>query len=237
VSVLVLVPARNEARSLPGVVRRLREALPGATILVLDDASTDGTASLLPGLGVEWLRLCEHAGIGGAIRAGLRYAARRGYTAVVRVDGDGQHPPDQVDRLLAPLRAGTADAVTGSRYLHGVGYRTPGWRRAVQRVLAAWVGAAARRRITDPTSGFWAFGPRAVRMLADHHPTGYPEPELLLLLAHNGLRVEEVPIEMQPRTTGRTSLTAGRLGPVAARTVLALLIVPLRKTVLDARVE
>jgi len=231
--VLVLVPARDEARSLPGLVHVLRAEQPGAGILVVDDASTDATRQLLPGLGVEWLTLCAHTGVGGTIRAGLRYALRRGYDVVVRVDGDGQHPADQIERVLAPIRAGQVDAVVGSRYRQGSGYRAPGWRRAAQRVLAAWVSAAIRQRITDPTSGFWAFGPRAVRLLASHHPTGYPEPELLLLLAHNGLRVSEVPIEMRRRLAGRSSLTAARVGAIAGRTALALLILPLRRTVPD----
>ncbi len=229
----MLVPARDEARSLPGLVHVLRAEQPGAGILVVDDASTDATRQLLPGLGVEWLTLCAHTGVGGTIRAGLRYALRRGYDVVVRVDGDGQHPADQIERVLAPIRAGQVDAVVGSRYRQGSGYRAPGWRRAAQRVLAAWVSAAIRQRITDPTSGFWAFGPRAVRLLASHHPTGYPEPELLLLLAHNGLRVSEVPIEMRRRLAGRSSLTAGRVGAIAGRTALALLILPLRGTVAD----
>jgi len=237
VNVLVVVPARDEARNLPDVVRLLRAAQPDAGILVVDDASTDATPQLLPALGVEWLGLCEHTGIGGAIRAGLRYAVRRGYQAVVRVDGDGQHPADRIEAILAPIRSGEADAVIGSRYRQAAGYRTPGWRRAAQHVLAAWVSAATGWRITDPTSGFWAFGPRAVRLLAAHHPTGYPEPELLLLLAHNGLRVAEVPIEMRRRMTGRSSLTAGRLGLIAARTAVALLILPLRRTETDGAVE
>ena len=232
--VLVLVPARDEACSLPEVVRLLRAALPEASILVVDDASTDGTHNLLPALGVDWLRMCVHTGIGGAVRVGLKYALQRGYDAVVRVDGDGQHPADQVGRVLAPVLAGEGDAVIGSRYRQVAGYRAPGWRRAAQHGVAAWVSAATGWRVSDPTSGFWAFGPRAVRFLAEHHPAGYPEPELLLLLSHNRLRVVEVPIEMRARTTGSTSLTPARLGLVAARTALALLVLPLTRRVADA---
>ncbi len=229
----MLVPARNEARSLPHLVQVLRAELADAGILVVDDASTDTTRQLLSELGVEWLTLCEHTGVGGAIRAGLRYALAQGYDAVVRVDGDGQHPADQIEQVLAPIRDGHADAVVGSRYRQPSGYRAPGWRRVAQRALAAWVSAAIGQRITDPTSGFWAFGPRALRLLAFHHPTGYPEPELLLLLAHNGLRVSEVAIEMRQRLAGRSSLTAARVGAIAGRTALALLILPLRRTVPD----
>ena len=90
------------------------------------------------------------------------------------------------------------------------------------------IGGVAGQPATDPTSGFWAFGPRAVRLLAGHYPTGYSEPELRLFLARNGLRVVEVPVRMRPRQGGRTSLTLARTGHALARTILALVVVPLR---------
>ena len=95
-------------------------------------------------------------------------------------------------------------------------------------MVSAWVSAASGVRVTDATSGFWAFGARAIRLLADEHPPGYPEPELLLLLARNGLRVAEVPIRMNQRVAGQTSLTASRLGLACAITALALLVTPWR---------
>jgi hypothetical protein len=102
-------------------------------------------------------------------------------------------------------------------------------------MLAAGLSLVTRRRITDPTSGFWVFGPRALRMLARHYPAGYSEPELVLLLHRNGLRMQEVPIRMRPRLAGRTSLTATRALAALARTVLAMLVVPFRQAVEDAR--
>jgi hypothetical protein len=86
-------------------------------------------------------------------------------------------------------------------------------------------------RVTDPTSGFCAIGPRALRLLADHHPTGYPEPELRLFLSHNGLRAIEVPVISRPRLSGRTSLTVGRIAIASARVVIAMMVVPLRRPV------
>jgi glycosyltransferase involved in cell wall biosynthesis len=230
VKVLALIPARNEAGSLPAVIAALRADRPDIDVLVIDDESADATRRIPAALGVEHLRLCEHLGVGGAIRAGLRYARRRGFDVVVRVDGDGQHPVGEIGSLLLPIAAGRADAVVGSRFGDPTGYQTPpGLRRMGQRAVAAWVSAASGVRVTDATSGFWAFGARAIRLLAEEHPPGYPEPELLLLLARSGLNVVEVPIRMNQRLAGQTSLTAGRLGLACAITALALLVTPLRQ--------
>jgi glycosyltransferase involved in cell wall biosynthesis len=237
VKVLALVPARNEADSLPAVVRALRVDQPGIDILVVDDASDDATWEILPALGVEWLRLTEHLGVGSAIRAGLRYASHSGYGVVVRTDGDGQHPASEIQGLLAPILSGEADAVVGSRYSDASARRAPGFRRSAQHLAAAWLSLTTGLRVTDPTSGFWAFGPRAIRLLASRHPTGYPEPELLMLLAQTGLRVAEVPTRMNARIAGQTSLTPSRLGSAYVSTGLSLLISPLRRSAREASGE
>jgi glycosyltransferase involved in cell wall biosynthesis len=218
---VVLIPVHNEAASLPALVSELRDDLPGIDILVVDDRSSDATPETLRRLDVAWLRLPVRLGIGGAMRAGLRYAASAGHELVVRVDGDGQHVPASIPRLLAPVLAATADAVQGTRYAEPDGYRATGARRAAQRALAAALSGLTGRRVSDPTSGFWAFGPRAVRVLARHHPTGYPEPELILLLHHHALHVAEVPVAMRARTAGRTSLTTARAAHALARLALA----------------
>lgn len=225
---LVVVPAYNEAATLAAVVAETREALDDATIVVVDDASTDDTPALLPALGVRWVALPARVGTGAAVRTGLRYGVERGFTTAVRLDGDGQHRPADIPRLLAPVALGAADAVQGTRYGGSHGYRSHGVRRAGQRVLGRALSIAVGRQVTDPTSGFWVFGPRAMPLLARHHPSGYPEPELLLLLHAHALRVTEVGVQMRPRVAGRTSLTAPRLGVALARVVLATALAPLR---------
>jgi glycosyltransferase involved in cell wall biosynthesis len=228
-SVLAIVPAFNEADNLSRVVDDLRRGVPGCDILIVNDGSTDDTPSLLPDLGVAWLTLSQRVGVGGAVRAGIRYAANGEYDYVVRVDGDGQHRACDIPRLLEPVLNGRVDAAIGSRFLGRPARR--GMRRLSQAVLARCLSLLTGRRVTDPTSGFWLFGPKAVRLLARHHPTGYAEPELALLLSRNGLRVTEVPIRMRPRYRGRTSLTMSRAGLALARTLLAIVVVPLRRTV------
>lgn len=226
--VLALIPAYNEAASLPRVVSELRERWPALPILVVDDASSDETPALLPGLGVRWLHLPVHLGLGGALRAGLRYARSLGVDLVVRVDGDGQHEAGEIERLLEPIRRGEADAVQGSRYLDADGHPEAGPRRSAQRALGTLMARVTGQPVTDPTSGSWALGPRAVRLLGEYHPTGYPEPELRLFLARNRLRVTEVAVRMRARLAGRSSLTAPRAGLALARVALALVVVPLR---------
>jgi glycosyltransferase involved in cell wall biosynthesis len=226
-SVLVLIPAHNEAASIPFVIEELRTCRPDVDILVIDDGSTDGTGACLRALGVRALEFPERLGVGSAMRAGLRYAARLGYDIVVRIDGDGQHRVQEIGRLLGPIERGEADVVLGSRY-SGLPVRGGGRVRVVQRVLAACLSAMTGQRITDPTSGFCVLGPNAVSLLAEHHPTGYSEPELRLFLKRNALRTIEVPVHGRSRRAGRTSLTAGRVAGAAARALLAMIVVPFR---------
>jgi glycosyltransferase involved in cell wall biosynthesis len=224
---LVLIPAHNEAASLPSVVRELREIVPDAELLIVDDGSIDGTWRLAESLDIRWLRLHERVGVGGAVRAGLRYAAKLGYKIVVRVDGDGQHHPEAIESLVAPLLTGYADIILGSRFTPGTGDRAG----IVRRLLAACLSMLTGRSVTDPTSGFCAFGARAIEMLCEHHPTGYAEAELLLFSSRNGLRAEEVPVRIRKRVAGSTTLTPGRRLTASARIALAMVVVPLRNVI------
>ena len=183
------------------------------------------------GSGCDGCELPDRLGIGSAMRAGLRYALRQGYDMVIRIDGDGQHRADDIDALL--------DGRLGQPRRHRDRHRdiTSGGATRKPRVISALANLLSTltgRRVTDPTSGFYALGPRAMRMLAEHHPTGYPEPELRLFLRRNALSVVEVGVRPRSRLTGRTSLTTGRLATAAARVALAMVIVPLRRRVREA---
>jgi glycosyltransferase involved in cell wall biosynthesis len=235
VSILVIVPAHNEADSLPAVVANLRQHRGDAQILIVDDGSTDETAAVVERLRVHWLRLGSWIGVGGAMRAGFRYAVEHGFDTVVRLDGDGQHDARSVDALLAPIAQGATDVVRGSRYLGEATYHAVGFRRVAQRVVARLLSSVTGETVTDPTSGFWAFGPRAIHLLARHHPRGYPEPELLLLLHKNGLKTIEMPVHMRGRLAGRTTLRGMRTALATAHVLLALLVVPLRPVVERSR--
>ena len=230
--VIALIPAHNEAANLESVILDVARRRPDLDQLVIDDGSTDGTGAVLERLGANSMQFPERMGIGSAMRAGLRYAFRLGFDVAVRLDGDGQHDARDIDALLAPIWAGRADVVLGSRYARAGGGGHSGFaNRLFRPPLATCLSALTGRRVTDPTSGFCAFGPAAVRLLGEHHPDGYAEPELRLFLSRNGLTVVEVPVRSRSRLSGRTSLTASRVAAAAARVLLAMLIVPLRAAV------
>jgi glycosyltransferase involved in cell wall biosynthesis len=234
VRILILIPAFNEAATLPALVTEIRSDAPAHEILIVDDGSDDETRALLPTLGVRWIRLPERRGPGAAVRVGLRYAQQRGFDAVVRLDGDGQHPARLLPALVEPLLDYRADVVIGSRFTHPRrSPSTPRARRAIQRCLGAVLTVLTQRPVTDPTSGLWAFGPHALAVLAEHHPSGYPEPELRLFLSRNRLRAVEIPVTMRERPAGQTSLTVRRTSAAMARLIIHLLVVPLRTAVRD----
>lgn len=226
---LVVIPAYNEAANLPAVVCEIRARHPRLAIAVVDDGSTDGTREVMARLNVRRLHLPYRMGVGAAVRVGLRYALRNDFAVVVRLDGDGQHRAEDIDGLLEPLRQGRADVVLGTRR-EADAVQTPA-ARLFRRLLAFCLTRLTGRPVTDPTCGFCALGPGAIRLLAEHHPAGYPEPELRLLLSRTVLTTVEVPVASRSRLSGNTSLTPPRLVVAAARVALAMCVEPLRRTV------
>jgi glycosyltransferase involved in cell wall biosynthesis len=223
--VLVIVPARNEAGCIAGVLTDLHEHCPDCDVIVINDASTDATADIARAAGVGVVDLCFNLGIGGAVQAGFKYAVEHGYRIALQFDGDGQHAAQQVASLVAPVRAGDCEMAIGSRFMNGGDvYDGSGYRRAGTRALSWLCSRITGQRITDATSGFRAFGPRALRYLAAYYPSDYPEPEAVVLLSRRGLVIQEVPVQMRPRTTGHSSISGARTVYYMAKVSLSLLL-------------
>lgn len=197
------------------VITAVRGCL-SADVLVVDDGSTDRTAPIARARGAHVLQHPFNLGVGAALRSGFRFAAERGYGAVVQVDADGQHDPSEAARLLARLDAEQLDLVVGSRFASG--YRVGIGRRLVMRLLSREVSRRLGVRISDTTSGFRAFGPRTIDRFARAYPSAYLSDtvEALLLAGDWDLKVAEEPVVMHPRAGGRPSS-----GPV--KSVLYLL--------------
>jgi len=222
--VLVIVPAHNEAEALPDVLDQLRRHAPGYDVVVINDGSSDGTARVAREAGVPVLDMCFNLGIGGAVQAGFKYAIEHGYAIAVQMDADGQHVADQIERIVAPVRAGECELCIGSRFLEETGYDGSFWRRLGTRYLSRVSSIVTGQRITDATSGFRAVGPRALRYLAWHYPSDYPEPESIVLLSRHGLPIREVSVRMQPRQAGTSSISGLATFYYMAKVSLSLLL-------------
>ena len=227
---LVIIPALNEEASLARVITNIKAALPWADVLVINDGSLDGTARVAEAAGARVVTLPYNLGIGAAMQTGFIFARDHGYDFAVQVDGDGQHDPHEMDLILNPVLAGEADVAAGSRYIEDRGYITPWLRRVGIVVLAILISLLVRRRVTDPTSGFRASNRRAIEYCARHYPSDYPEPESVVEFARAGLRLREVPVTMNPRYGGQSSITPFRSFYYMVKVILAIFIDLLRYT-------
>ena len=221
---LVIVPALNEEHSLATVIGEIRSVDPHFEVLVVDDGSADGTPRVAAASGAIVVKLPYNIGIGGAVQTGYKYALERGFDLAVQVDGDGQHDPREIPRLLEPLLDDRADMVVGSRFAPGGGYRGTPLRRVGIHIFAAVVSLMVRARVTDTTSGFRAVNRKAIRLFALDYPPDYPEVEATVLLVRHKLRMLEVPVQMRVRETGASSITALRSVYYMIKVLLALFI-------------
>jgi glycosyltransferase involved in cell wall biosynthesis len=228
---IAIVPAFNEAQNIGRVVDELRAFDGGFDVVVVSDGSTDATADVARAHGAHVVRLPFNLGIGGAVQTGFRYAWENGYELAVRCDGDGQHDPSELPKVLAPVVAGEADIVVGSRFTGDEGYRSSAVRRVGIRILASVVSLIARQRVTDTTSGFQALNRKALALFAADYPHDYPEVEGMVMTIKHRLRLREVPVRMREREHGRSSITAVRSIYYMAKVLLALFVGLFRRSV------
>ncbi len=204
---LIIVPAFNEEGAISSVVREIRHTLPGAPVLVIDDCSTDGTRDRAHAAGAGVLALPHHLGLGGCVQAGYMLAFELGYQYVIRVDGDGQHDPADIPRILEALRSSGCQMVIGSRF-----YQQKTGHTSIIRTLGILLFRAVLRPILgkpvrDPTSGFVGVNRQALEVFTKSFPLEYPEIETLVVLQRKRFRFQEIACQMRRRQAGRSSIT------------------------------
>jgi glycosyltransferase involved in cell wall biosynthesis len=228
---IAIVPAYNEERNVARVIDELRAFDPGLDIVVVSDGSHDRTAAVAAERGAHVVALPFNLGIGGAVQTGFKYAHEHGYELVVRCDGDGQHIPAELPKVLEPVLSGEADIAVGSRFAGGEGYQSSATRRVGIRLLALIVSAIAKQRVTDTTSGFQALNRKALDLFAADYPHDYPEVEGIVMLIKHQLRLREVPVSMREREHGQSSITALRSIYYMAKVLVALFVGLFRRNV------
>jgi len=229
---LAIVPAYREEGAIGGVVAEIRAFDPGLDVVVVDDGSPDGTGAAARAAGAVVLRLPFNLGIGGAVQTGFKYALEHGYELAVRLDGDGQHDPTELPKLTAPVLAGEADIVVGSRFAdRRDAYRPPLARRLGIGLFARVVSLLVRQRVTDTTSGFQALNRQGIALFAADYPHDYPEVEATVMVVRHRLRLLEVPVRMREREHGSSSITALRSAYYVVKVLLALFVGLFRRRV------
>jgi glycosyltransferase involved in cell wall biosynthesis len=225
---LIIIPALNEEASIARVIQTVRQHAPSADVLVVNDGSADDTGAIAAAAGAYVLHLPYNVGIGASVQTGFQFADLQGYEVVIRNDGDGQHAPECIPTMLAALQGSDADVVIGSRWLEDRGYVGTPMRRLGSLILANLISTIIGQRITDPTSGFIVCNQRAIKLCAQLYPHDYPEPESVVLLHRARLKLREVPVTMQPRIGGQSSITTLGAAYYMLKVILAILVGLLR---------
>jgi len=205
--ILAIVPAYNEEQSVSDVVIKIKLYMPEADILVINDGSIDATSERATDAGAKVINVPFNLGIGGAMQTGYLYAKRNNYDIAVQVDADGQHDPAYIKDLIKPIMLNKADMVIGSRFIEETSYRPSVFRKIGIKFFSALVRFLSNRNIADPTSGFRAVNREIIKYFSEYYPVDYPEVDVLIKLFRKGYRIIEIPVEMEERKKGRSSIT------------------------------
>lgn len=237
--VIIIIPAYNEEKGLPSLIRNIRNHVSDVDILVVDDGSRDRTARVAEKAGALAIRLPFNMGYGAALQTGFKYALRKRYRYVIQMDADGQHDPASIKTLLDEVKKEEVDLVIGSRFLDGSSQYIAPWTRKIGMMLFGKIASLVTGQpATDPTSGFQALNRDALRFYASpYYPLDYPDADVLIMLHRAGLSVKEVPVVMHVKTEG-ASMHSG-LKPIyyIFKMFLSMFVTLLRTNRFERRVE
>ena len=205
--ILVIIPAYNEEESILTTVQALNSVHPEVDAVVVNDASKDNTKNILSENHIHYLDLPVNLGIGGGVQAGYMYAYRIGYDIAIQMDGDGQHPASELDKIIAPIKAEKADIVVGSRFVNKEGFQSSAIRRFGIKFLSSLIYLCTGKHILDVTSGYRAVNRKFIKIFSEEYAQDYPEPEALVTAAKKGAEIIEVPVMMKERQGGMSSIS------------------------------
>ncbi len=230
--IIAIVPAYNEASSIQNVISQLVDCTIDMTILVINDGSKDNTSVLArQSANAIVIDLPTNGGIGTAVQTGFKYAFRNGYDIALQFDGDGQHNAYEIPRIIAPIINKEANVVIGSRFVNKSGFQSTFLRRIGIRIFQYTNSFIIGQKITDNTSGFRAYDKKSIALLANDYPSDYPEPESVILLGKNGYKIIEVPVIMNDRQGGISSIRGLRSAYYMFKVLLAIIMTAFREKI------
>lgn len=222
--VLIIIPAYNEEINIKNVVDNIIENYPQYEYIVVNDGSTDGTEKVCKGNNYNYISLPVNLGIGGCVQTGYLYSVKEDYDIAIQLDGDGQHNPQFIESLIEPIIKGQADMVIGSRFLKREGFQTTLLRRVGIRFIKSVIKFCCGMEITDTTSGFRATNKSLNAFFADNYAQDYPEPEAIVASVLSGYKVQEMPVIMNERLGGVSSISGFKSAYYMIKVSLALLL-------------
>ncbi|MBE5946102.1 MAG: glycosyltransferase family 2 protein [Lachnospiraceae bacterium] len=221
---LVIIPAYNEAENIVNTVTTLTTTCPFVDYVIINDCSKDDTAKICKENGYNFVSLPINLGIGGGMQTGYKYAMENGYDIAIQFDGDGQHNAEYIKDIIKPIEDGEADLVIGSRFINKEGFQTSFMRRFGINVLGAVLRICGKVKVTDATSGFRAASRPVIEFFSNYYAQDYPEPEAIIATSVSGFRIKEVPVVMNERTAGVSSISSFKSVYYMVKVTLAILI-------------
>lgn len=205
--VLIIIPAYNEEENISTIIDSLCQKYPQYDYLVINDCSKDSTVKILKAKKANYLDLPVNLGIGGGVQTGYIYALYNNYDIAVQMDGDGQHLPEYLDTIIAPILNDEADVVIGSRFIQKEGFQSSFLRRLGIKFLSKIIYLLTGKKVLDVTSGFRAVNKKCIELFSQNYAQDYPEPEAIIFSALHKLRIFEVPVIMREREGGESSIS------------------------------
>lgn len=225
---LIIIPAYNESSNIEGTVAAIKKDAPDFDYVIINDCSTDNTLEICQKNHFNVVSLPINLGIGGAVQTGYLYAKKHGYDLAVQVDGDGQHNPAFLSKMADELIESDVNMVIGSRFLEKEGFQSSFMRRLGIHYFMGLIHLLTGKKITDATSGLRMIDRNIIELFASDYPDDYPEPETIVSLLNKGYSVKEIPVVMNERQGGVSSISATKSVYYMIKVTLAILFVKLR---------
>ncbi|MEG1782864.1 MAG: glycosyltransferase family 2 protein [Oscillospiraceae bacterium] len=221
---LVIIPCYNEQDSILDVVANLKNHAPWADYLIVNDCSTDKSEEILRANNMNFINNPVNLGIGGGVQAGYLYAKENGYDIAVQMDGDGQHDPKYLKNICLPIENKEADMCIGSRFLNKEGFQSSFMRRLGINIISTLIFLLTGKKVYDTTSGFRACDRALIEFFAADYADDYPEPEAIMSCIINGFKISEVPVIMEERKGGVSSIRSLKSAYYMIKVCLSLFI-------------
>lgn len=226
---LVIIPAFNEEGNLEKIIKDIKDNAPDFDYVIINDCSTDKTLEMCRRHGFSYLNLPVNLGIGGAVQTGYRYAYYHGYDIAVQFDGDGQHSASHLEDMVTTLIDTESDMVIGSRFIEKEGFQSSGLRRIGIKYFTGLIKLLTGKKITDPTSGMRMVNKKLLEKFTDEYPKDYPEPESVVTILAEKYKVTEIPVVMNEREEGVSSISLKNSVYYMIKVSFAILIARMKK--------